>query len=204
VDWSLGDGLGTVIAAGISIGICGIGYYHFDIGGFHSSHEYIRTKEMFMRWTEASVFTMTMRTHESIRPYDNLQFDYDEEVLEHFAKMVDLHVRFKPYLIALSEEYQESGIPPFRGCFLHYENDSKLYNLKYQYLLGPDLLVAPVIKPNIKEWNTYLPNDKWIHLWTLNEYSGGWSTVKAPIGNPPVFFRKKSRFLDLFKSIREL
>jgi len=197
----LGDGLGTVIPAGISIGICGIGYYHFDIGGFHSLENYIRTKEMFMRWTEASVFTMVMRTHESIKPFDNLQFDYDEETLEHFAKMIDIHVQLKPYLQSLSEEYQKSGISPFRGCFLHYENDPKLHDVKYQYMLGSELLVAPVIEPNQNTWKVYLPEDDWIHLWSGVEYQGGFIVVDAPLGNLPVFYRKNSKFTSLFESI---
>jgi len=201
IDWSLGDGLGTVIPAGISIGICGIGYYHFDIGGFHSIENYIRTKELFMRWTEASVFTMVMRTHESIKPFDNLQFDYDEETLEHFAKMIDIHVQLKPYLQSLSEEYQKSGISPFRGCFLHYENDPKLHNVKYQYMLGSELLVAPVIEPNQNTWKVYLPEDDWIHLWSGTEYQGGFIVVDAPLGKLPVFYRKNSKFSSLFENI---
>jgi alpha-glucosidase len=204
VDWSLGDGLGTVIAAGISIGICGIGYYHFDIGGFHSAGKYIRTKEMFMRWTEASVCTMTMRTHESIRPFDNLQFDYDNEVLTHFAKMVDIHVKLKPYMQKLSQEYQEKGIPPFRGCFLHYENDPELFNLKYQYLFGSDLLVAPVIEPNSSEREVYFPEDIWIHIWSGKEFKKGYKIVAAPIGQPPIFYRKESKFTDLFCKLKDV
>ena len=204
VDWTLGDGLGTVIPAGISIGICGIGYYHYDIGGFHSLENYFRTKEMFMRWTEASVFTMTMRTHESIKPYDNLQFDYDDETLEHFAKMVDIHVVLKPYLVSLSEEYQKDGIPPIRGCFLHYETDPELRNLKYQYLLGSELLIAPVINPDIKEWKVYFPDDIWVHAWSGKEYLKGWHNVNAPIGKPPFFYRKYSSFKNLFETIKKL
>ncbi|NVM17235.1 MAG: alpha-glucosidase [Candidatus Lokiarchaeota archaeon] len=204
IDWSLGDGLGTVIPPCISLGICGIGYYHYDIGGFHSLENYVRTKEMFMRWTEASVFTSVMRTHESIKPFDNLQFDYDEETLEHFAKMVDIHVQLKPYLLSLSEEYQKSGISPFRGCFLHYENDPELRELKYQYMLGSDLVIAPVIEPNKDEWKVYLPKDDWTHLWSNKEYKGGWSTVKAPLGKPPIFYRKDSKFKDLFERIAKI
>jgi alpha-glucosidase len=204
IDWSLGDGLGTVIPPCISLGICGIGYYHYDIGGFHSLENYVRTKEMFMRWTEASVFTSVMRTHESIKPYDNLQFDHDEETLEHFAKMVDVHVHLKPYLLYLSEEYQKSGISPFRGCFLHYEEDAVLRDLKYQYMLGPDLVIAPVIEPNKDEWKVYLPKDDWVHLWSNKDYNGGWITVKAPLGKPPVFYRKDSKFKELFKYITNI
>ena len=71
-------------------------------------------------------------------------------------------------------------------------------------MLGPDLLIAPVIAPNKDKWNIYLPKDDWIHLWSNSEYSGGWITVDAPIGKPPVFYRKASKFKDLFKSIIEI
>jgi alpha-glucosidase len=204
VDWSIHDGLASVIPAGISLGICGIGYYHFDIGGFHSLGNFIRTEEMLMRWTEASVFTMIMRTHESIKPFDNLQFDSNEELLKHFAKMVNLHVKLKPYLQFISEKYQALGIAPFRGCFLHYEDDPELINLKYQYLFGPDLLIAPVVKPNITKWDVYLPMDKWIHTWSGKNYRGGWTTVEATIGKPPVFYRKNSSFVNLFKCLKDI
>jgi alpha-glucosidase len=202
VDWSIHDGLASVIPAGISLGICGIGYYHFDIGGFHSLGKFIRDKELFMRWAELSVFTMIMRTHESIKPYDNWQFDSDEETLNHFSKMSQIYVHLKPYLKSLSKEYIEKGFPPIRACYLHYEDDPELHSIKYQYLLGQDLLIAPVIKPNIKDWELYLPKDYWIHLWSGNEYEGGWTIVEAPIGKPPVFYRKSSKFSDLFESLK--
>ncbi len=203
VNWSMHDGLATVIPAGISLGICGIGYYHFDIGGFHSFGQYIRDKEVFMRWAEFSAFTMIMRTHESIKPYDNWQFDSDEECIIHFSKMSQIYVHLKPYLKELSKEYIKTGIPPIRACYLHYENDLELHKLKYQYLLGHDLLVAPVIKANIKEWNIYLPNDIWVHIWSGIRYQGGWVTVEAPVGKPPVFYRKASGFSNLFDSIKK-
>ncbi|MFW9820520.1 MAG: alpha-glucosidase [Candidatus Thorarchaeota archaeon] len=204
VNWSMHDGLATVIPAGISLGFCGIGYFHFDIGGFHSFGDYIRDKEVFMRWTELSAFTMIMRTHESIKPYQNWQFDSDDETLSHFSRMSQIYVYLKPYMQKLSEEYIEIGIPPIRACYMHYENDPELHKIKYQYLFGSDLLVAPVIKPNLTEWKVYLPDDKWIHLWSENSYKGGWVTVEAPLGKPPVFYREASAYSTLFKSIKDI
>jgi alpha-glucosidase len=204
VNWSLHDGLASVIPAGISLGICGIGYFHFDIGGFHSIGQIFRDKEIFMRWAELAAFSMIMRTHESIKPFDNWQFDSDEECLEHFGKMSRIYVHLKPYLKKLSEIYIQQGIAPMRACYLHYEKDSELHNIKYQYLLGRDLLIAPVIKPNYTTWKVYLPNDKWIHLWSGKEYSGGWITVDSPIGQIPVFYRSESRYRSLFQEIIKL
>lgn len=204
VNWSKEDGLASVIPAGISLGICGIGYFHFDIGGFHTFNHIKRDKEIFMRWTELATFTMTMRTHEGVRPHDNWQFDSDDECLQHFAKMSRIHVYLKPYLKHLSNEYQKKGIPPIRACYLHYENDPTLHQLKYQYLFGKDLLIAPVIKPGQNKWKVYFPNDTWVHIWSKKEYKKGWNEVKAPIGQPPIFYRKGTKFLELFNQIKKI
>ena len=112
--------------------------------------------------------------------------------------------RLKPYLKILSEEYQENGIPPMRPIFLHYENDSELYNLKYQYLFGRDLLVAPVYKPSQKTWRLYLPEDDWIDVWDAKEYKKGWIEIEAPIGKPPVFYRKDSNFAEIFNNLKNI
>jgi alpha-glucosidase len=118
--------------------------------------------------------------------------------------MVKIHVLMKPYLKHLSIEYQNLGIPPIRGCFLHYENDPELYNLKYQYLFGQDLLIAPVIKPNQKEWKVYFPDDFWVHIWSGKRYKKGWNLVNAPLGEPPVFYKFGSSFTDLFEKIKSM
>lgn len=201
VNWDPIEGLPTVITSGISCGLTGIGNYHFDIGGFSAHGEIKRSKELFMRWAEIACFSMMMRTHEGNKPDTNWQFDSDKETIQHLSKMVKIHTRLKPYLKELEKEYQLKGIPPMRACFLHYENDSKLQDLKHQYLLGRDLLIAPVLSPKKDKWKLYLPHDKWIHLWTSNKYKGGWIEVNSPMGKPPIFYLENSNFKELFKSL---
>ncbi|MDY7028296.1 MAG: hypothetical protein SVR04_08375, partial [Spirochaetota bacterium] len=48
----------------------------------------------------------------------------------------------------------------------------------------------------------YLPDDAWIHLWSGREMKPGYCTVEAPVGSPPVFYRRDSEFADLFEKIR--
>ncbi|TFF93414.1 MAG: alpha-glucosidase [Promethearchaeota archaeon] len=203
--FSMDDGLASVIPAALSLGICGIGYYHSDLGGFTTFKPFFtRSKELIMRWAEQSCFTMAMRSHEGNQPEHNVQFDEDEKVLQHIAKFTQIHVHLTPYLKALSEEYQKSGIPPMRPLFLHYENDEAVHNLKYQYLLGKDLLIAPVVNKKKTNWDVYIPETEWIHLWSDKKYAKGWHEVDSPIGQPPVFYRKDSSFTDLFKQIKTL
>jgi sulfoquinovosidase len=204
VNWSKTDGIASVMPAFLSLGFSGIGYTHFDIGGYTTIGEYKRNKEVFMRWAEIGAFTMIIRTHEGNRPSENWQFDSDEETLEHFARMSRIHVILKPYLLHLSKKYQEKGLPPMRACILHYENDKNLRDMKTQYMLGPDLLICPVIEPNIKKWEVYIPEDNWVHIWSGKKYKGGTHNVKANLGYPPVFYKKDSVFSKIFEALRKV
>ncbi|KKI93548.1 alpha-xylosidase [Bacillus sp. SA1-12] len=204
VDWTLDDGLASVIPAALSSGMIGCGLHHSDIGGYTSLHGNKRSKELLMRWSEMGAFTPMMRTHEGNRPDDCFQFDGDEESLEHLARMSNIFVTLAPYTKALVKENAERGIPVQRPLFMHYEEDEKAYDIQYQYLYGKDLLVAPIHQESQTEWDVYLPEDEWIHLWSGQEYKGGSVTVQAPIGYPPVFYRKNSEWKELFLSISNI
>ncbi|MBZ4654606.1 MAG: family 31 glycosyl hydrolase, alpha-glucosidase [Peptococcaceae bacterium] len=204
VDWSLDDGLPSVIPAALSLGYSGFGISHSDIGGYTSLFGVKRTKELFMRWAEHAAFTPIMRTHEGNRPDDCWQFDSDEETLLHFARMSRIYTKLKPYLKEAVKENALRGIPVMRHPYLHYEDDKELHTLKYQYLLGRDLLVAPVIEENKETWRAYLPQDTWVHLWSGQEYGGGYWEVPAALGFIPVFYRKSSPYRALFEEIKKI
>ncbi|MDT2046138.1 alpha-glucosidase [Bacillus sp. 1780r2a1] len=204
VDWSLDDGLASVIPAALSSGMTGCGLHHSDIGGYTSLHGNKRSKELLLRWTEMAAFTPFMRTHEGNRPDDCFQFDGDDETLEHLAKMTTVYTTLAPYTKTLVKENADRGIPVQRPLFMHYEQDQKAYDIQYQYLYGQDLLVAPVHQELQTKWDVYLPEDDWVHLWSGKEYQGGEVSVEAPIGYPPVFYRKSSEWKALFEKISTL
>ncbi|MGC6746003.1 hypothetical protein ACP0HM_24450 [Escherichia coli] len=75
--------------------------------------------------------------------------------------------------------------------------------LKYQYLLGRDILVAPLHEEGRSDWTLYLPEDNWVHARTGETFHGGEITVEAPIGKPPVFYRADSEWAALFASLKK-
>ncbi|MGP2470085.1 alpha-glucosidase [Yersinia sp. 2540 StPb PI] len=205
VDWSLDDGLASVIPAALSLAMTGHGLHHSDIGGYTTLFEMKRSKELLMRWCEFCAFTPLMRTHEGNRPDDNWQFDSDVETIRQFARMTQVFTTLKPYIKQAVALNSQSGLPVMRPLFLHYENDAHTYGLKYQYLFGRDLLVAPVYEEGRTDWTLYLPSDNWINLWTGESHCGGADvTVAAPMGQPPVFYRASSEWAELFASLRAL
>ena len=132
-----------------------------------------RSKELLLRWCDFSAFTPMMRTHEGNRPGDNWQFDGDAETIAHFARMTTVFTTLKPYLKEAVALNAKSGLPVMRPLFLHYEDDAQTYTLKYQYLLGRDILVAPVHEEGRSDWTLYLPEDNWVHAWTGEAFRGG-------------------------------
>lgn len=205
VDFSRHDGLVTVICGALSAGLMGNAFHHSDIGGYTSLFGLRRTRglELLERWSEMAAFTPVMRTHEGNRPEENLQIDQDPDVLAHFARMTRIYRHLVPYLRGLVQEGSRRGVPVQRPLFLHFEDDPATYTIQDQYLYGPDLLVAPVHASGVKEWSVYLPaGAAWVHVWTGITHEGGARvTVPAPLGEPPVFYRKGSPFASLFQEL---
>jgi alpha-glucosidase len=205
VDWSEDDGLPSVIPAALSLGLSGHGLHHSDLGGYTTLYGMKRTKELFMRWAEQSALTIFMRSHEGNRPKENWQFDSDAETLSHLARMTRLHSALAPYLEALVRENSERGLPVMRPIFLHHEEDEAGWAIKDEYLLGPDLLAAPVIEEGAKRRRVHLPAGTWLELWNgslhivEDEARGRDIEVDAPLGEPPIFAAAGSRWIDLFR-----
>ncbi len=188
VDWSKTDGIASVIPAMISMGLCGVKLAHFDAGGYTSVFWLKRTPHLFMRWAEISAFSPIMRTHQTNRPYKNFQFS-DPRVLNHFARMARIHYALKNYLKSELEKASKTNFPMIRPLMLDYPNDQVCLKIKYQYLLGENVLVAPVLAPNSVTWKVYLPDDQWIHIWSRKQFKKGWVEVDSPLGYPPVFVK---------------
>lgn len=208
VDFSRHDGLITAVCGALSAGLMGNAFHHSDIGGYTSLFGVRRTREaeLLERWSEMAAFTPVMRTHEGNRPTENLQIDQDPAVLAHFARMTRVYCHLTPYLRELVEIGSMRGLPVQRPLFLHFEDDLATYAIQDAYLYGPDLLVAPVNAPAARSWKTYLPKGaRWVHVWTREAYAGGQEVeVPAPIGQPPVFYRRGSAHTDLFEALAEI
>ncbi len=200
VDFTIHDGLASTIPAALSLCLMGNGLTHFDLGGYTSLFGNTRTEELMLRYLEYAVFTPYMRTHEGNRPDENFQYDQSAYCLEQFAGFSNLRHKLLPYIRHVVKENAITGIGAMRPLFMHYE-DEKCLDIAYEYLFGRDLLVAPVHEAGVSEWEVFLPEDQWTHLFSKEKFRGGTVKVSAELGNIPVFYRNASEFRDLFKLI---
>ena len=202
VDWSRDDGIRSVIPAALSLAYSGHGISFSDIGGYTTVAWLKRTKELLLRWTEMSCFTPIMRTHEGNRPSVNWQFDSDGETLDYMAFWSDLHFRLKEYILFCEKENMEKGLSVMRPMNW-YSNESWALNCVDQYMLGPDLLVAPVLKKGAKGRHVNLPEGNWVHLFTGKTYRKGLHQIASRIAdrNIPVFYRADGLWASFFSSL---
>ncbi len=200
VDWSDDDGLLSVIPAALSLAVSGHGLCHSDMGGYTTLYGMKRTKELFMRWAELAAFSPLMRGHEGNRPKDNWQFDSDAQTLAHLAAMGRFHVALAPYLKDAVSRNSREGLPVMRPLFMHFEADALSWSTKDEYLLGDDLLVAPVVREGAVSRAVHLPEGSWVHLWSGLAYEGGDHEVPAALGEPPAFWRHGSAWEAVLKA----
>jgi alpha-glucosidase len=133
------------------------------------------------------------RTHEGIEPSASAQFDTSPETLAHLERFAKVYKGLGAYRKRLVAEASERGSPVVRHPFLHYPDDPNTHDLRYQFLLGPDLMVAPVLDQGRDRVEVYFPvGDQWLDLWTgaAAGQAGQWLEMPAPLSRPAVFLRK--------------
>lgn len=203
--WDQFDGLKSALITQITSGVSGISNIHSDIGGYTSfSTSGItikRTKQLLWRWAEVSAFSMSFRSHEGMDADDNYQVYDDDETMQLFSRLVKIYNCHAFYRKELMQEAQKTGIPPMRHLSLEYPNDKHTKAISYQqYLLGSDILVAPILDKNVYHKTVYIPEGEWEYLWDGKIYENGYYKLfSKEYGNPIVFVKKNSLFSYKFK-----
>ena len=201
VDWSDDDGLPSVITAALTAGMSGFGLHGSDAGGYTSLFGLRRSKELLLRWLEFAAFTPIMRTHEGNRPESNFQVYSDEDTMKKAGRLSKLHTALLPYIRECVMINSELGVPVMRPLFFASEDSRAWERDNYSYLLGDDMLVAPVVREGANERTLWLPEGEWVYLWSGESFASGNLRIKAPLGKTPVFYRKESAFKELFEQI---
>lgn len=115
-----------------------------------------------------------------------------------FLPFCSHHNAMSGYMQTLIRAAVNNGIPIVRPLF-YISDERAAYDAHDEYLLGNDVLVAPVIERGATSKQVFLPQDNWVHLWSHKEYEGGMVTVEAMLGKPPVFIRKSSMWRSVLE-----
>ena len=169
-----------------NLGLSGMPYVGTDIGGFGAD----ATKELMCRWIELGSLSPFCRNHCAISSRVQEPWTFDAETIEIYRKYLKLRYALLPYLYDLFKQEEETGLPLMRPMVLQYERDEETRNLNGQFMLGDDLLAAPVVEQGAVRKMVYLPKGTWYDYWSGEKLTGGQYVVrKAALDEMPLFVR---------------
>jgi alpha-D-xyloside xylohydrolase len=190
----------TQIPAGLNFSLSGIPYWTTDIGGFSVENRFVNAqgetleewREQMTRWFQFGAFSPLFRAHGQF-PFREIYHVAPEShpAYQTMAYYDRLRYRLMPYLYSLVGWVHLYDYTPMRALVMDFPNDRATWDLGNQFLLGPNLLVAPVMTWKARTRSVYLPaGTDWYDFHSGAVYEGGKThTVAAPYTQIPVFVK---------------
>lgn len=180
------DTLGLSVPMFSSLGLSGEPFVGGDVGGFMARGN----GELLVRAYQISFLAPFCRNHKELSGYDQEPWRFGRYYEDIIRKYLKLRYQLLPFLYSALEEAHRTGTAVFRPLVLNYQDDPDTYNLDDEFMIGDDLLVAPVTSPGITARPVYLPKGVWYDYWTNKKYSGGTVVqMDAPLETVPMFVR---------------
>ncbi|WP_447008107.1 alpha-xylosidase [Saccharothrix isguenensis] len=177
------ESMAESLRGGLSLGASGFGYWSHDIGGFEGTP----SAALFKRWIAFGLLSSHSRLHGS-SSY-RVPWLFDEESVDVLRRFVKLKLSLMPYLDRASRQAAGEGVPMMRAMVLEFPDDPGCAHLERQYMLGDDLLVAPVFTDD-GDVSYYVPEGTWTHLLIGGTVQGPrWVKERCDFLTAPVLVR---------------
>jgi alpha-glucosidase (family GH31 glycosyl hydrolase) len=153
-----------------------------DMGGFDMGKTTMPDEELYIRWLEFSMFCpITEVFSQPENPTSNLAWKYSKKADSIFRFYSHLRMQLFPYIYSIAHLGRLTGLPMIR----------KIPGELYEFMLGSELLVAPVYEKGAFSRSLYLPKGRWINYWTGQVFNGNSiQTIKAPLEQIPLFVKE--------------
>jgi alpha-glucosidase len=171
----------------LNLSLSGVAFCGPDVGGF----SWDCTGELLARWTQAGAFFPFFRNHTAQGTRRQEPWTFGAEVERICRDAIRQRYRLLPYLYNLFHEASTTGAPVMRPLFWEFPDDEHGYAVEDQFLLGPALLVAPILKAGARQRAVWLPaGAPWYEWGTNRQQAGGqYVTARAPLDKIPVYVR---------------
>ncbi|GAA0314555.1 glycoside hydrolase family 31 protein [Bacillus carboniphilus] len=168
----------------MNLGVSGVPFAGPDVGGFaHDSNG-----ELLARWTQVGALTPFFRNHSALGFVRQEPWSFGEKYEEVVRKYIQLRYQWLPQLYTLFKEASQSGLPVMRPLVMEYPNDENTVNLYDQFMIGDNVIVAPIVKPTDEYRVVYLPEGTWYDFWTGEVLEGGKRhLIHAPLDKLPIY-----------------
>ncbi|HEX4818307.1 MAG TPA: TIM-barrel domain-containing protein [Nonomuraea sp.] len=173
--------MGSTIRGGLAHGLSGVPFWSHDAGGFTGRP----SDDLYVRWAQFGALSPLVRLHGT-----TTREPWEFPAVEALAvEALRLRYRLMPYLYSAAVEAARTGAPMMRALCVDHPDDPVAWQADLEYLLGRDLLVAPMISPAGRR-QVYLPRGRWVDYWTGEVLEGArYVRVAKPLDQIPLFVR---------------
>lgn len=190
----LRENLNTVF----NLGLSGVPFNGADTGGFASPtwphpglkvFKLIKNPELFVRWVQLGALMPFFRVHTALYSFDQEPWSFGRRALTAVRQAIKRRYRILPYLYLMARRAAETGLPLVRPMFFHYPS-TDVAAVEDQFLIGPDLMAAPVFEPGQRKRTVSIPPGVWVNYDTGKPYSGpARVSIPTPLVVSPLLVR---------------
>lgn len=185
-------------------------YWSHDIGGHMAKNgDNFDKSELFIRWIQFGALTPFNRLHatggvtlDNRKMHIRRPWLWNSTVLNSARKIIQFKYKIMPYIYTLNRNAYDNGLIMTQGMYINYPNYLESYKYsESQYMIGKDILVAPITKPaedgqtikGLGNKNLWIPPGVWYDYFSSEKIKGPIETlVKKPIDEIPLFFKEGS------------
>jgi alpha-glucosidase (family GH31 glycosyl hydrolase) len=190
-NWSQASGIASLTRDMLNRAIGGAYGYSTDIGGYYDYDPHLKptTRGLFSRWAEWAALSTGFRLHGAIVE-EHTPWSARIHAVKLYRELSELHLAARSLISSLWKQADETGMPVTRPLYLAYPNDPQAALQDQEWLLGPDVLVAPVVERGVGSRTVYFPAGCWRSPETGQEVDGPrYETVAAKLTQLPFFFQ---------------
>ncbi len=170
----------------LNMGLSGLPFAGADVGGFAFDADGL----LLTRWTQMAAFTPFFRNHSGMDAVRQEPWQFGPVYEAAIRKAIERRYALLPHLYSLFYEHRMTGLPVMRALALEFPGDPNTRDLCDSFLLGRDLLVAPIYRPDMNVRSVYLPDGAWYDERTDATYGGRQHILtSAALDEIPVYIR---------------
>lgn len=191
------------ISMNANLGISGFSFVGNDVSGFGLDS----SEELFIRWMEMGPFIPIFRNHSNMYTRRQEPWAFGQRAEKIAKKSIELRYELLPYIYDLYYISHKEGLPIFRPMIMEYEKDMNLLNMREQFMLGENMIVAPVLYEGERSKTVYLPKGSWFNYFTREKLQGGkWYKLPCELDEILVFVKEGSiipTYNKKFRNVKE-
>ncbi|KZF21148.1 glycoside hydrolase family 31 protein [Xylona heveae TC161] len=179
------------IPQALSFSLFGIPMFGVDTCGFAGNAD----EELCNRWMQLSAFFPFYRNHNTLASASQEPYIWSS-VIDASKTAMAIRYQLLPYMYTLFYLAHSTGSTVMRALSWEFPNEPALAGADRQFLLGPSLLITPVLEPQATTVDGVFPGvghgEVWYDWYTqtaVNATAGANTTIDAPLGHIPVFVR---------------